>query len=154
VADTPVRDALRLFQQSIQQLHQDAEKGGVPAKVAAGFFYWNLIESATAALEALKPALRKEALRSRQKNTVLKGSEDTACSVCSPGPVLELDPKVNIEELKERLGDQFSIYFETTIRLRKDIESRLMDTDLDPAMKSKVLQVLVQRDQTPRVAFR
>lgn len=124
-------------------------------KIEAGTLLWELGDVMKDLLDSIKEDVRKKAveqLNGQPGLAKLNGERDGQAHVRLPNPSLRARKGVNIQELKDVLGADFSLFFEETTKIvpRKEFEDRVLS--VEKPLHQKVLHNAVEHvDPTPRV---
>lgn len=122
------------------------------SKIAAAAELWELIDSATKALEPFKNEVRAVALATGQPVVTLNGIGMSQCKVVLPGPTLRLNDGVTAYDELTALGDMFPVIYETKLMLRN--ASPAFIASFPPDITTHIASVTTLVPSTPRVSLR
>lgn len=124
----------------------------LPAKIAAAAVLWELIDSASKALEPFKTEVRAVALVSRAPVVTLNGDGMSQCKVVFPGPTLKLNDGVTEEGERAVLGELFPALYEVRLQLRNNNPDFV--ASFPPNVSKHIATVTTLIPSTPRVSLR
>lgn len=124
----------------------------LPAKIAAAAVLWELIDSATKALEPFKAEVRVAAQASRGPVVTFNGDGMSQCKVVLPGPTLRLTEDFNEDAARKALGPFYDSLFETKVQLRNPDPTHI--ASFPPNVTSYIATVTTLVPSTPRVSLR
>lgn len=124
----------------------------LPAKIAAAAELWELIDSATKALEPFKTEVRAAAVAHGQPVVSFNGTGMSQCKVVLPGPTLRLTDDFNVDAARKALGSSFDNLFETKVQLRSVDPTYV--ASFPPYIALYMASVTTLVPSTPRVSLR
>jgi len=122
------------------------------SKVAAAATLWELVESATKALNPFKTEVRALAVATGLPVASFNGEGMSQCRVVLPGPTLRLTEGFNPDDARKALGPLFDTLFETKVQLRH-ADPGFVAT-LPPNITTYMASVTELVPSTPRVSLR
>lgn len=141
----------------LDQLDQEIEKASFSEQVEIGTIFWDVGDQASKRLDRIKVIVREEAKKALPESgtKVYEGSEGGTCSVTVPGPSTRLVKGTDMQVLKQKLGEDFPLFFEevTTFKPREEFRTRVLNVE-DEANQKALVKSVEQKENTPRVSFR
>ncbi len=129
----------------------------VETQVEVGQKLWVMSRKITTALEEVKMHLRDEALKQQNGTSGVirfNAPDGSKCKVSFPIPCLEIRKGVDMLTVKNLLGDQFPVYFKTTVTYKPQNDFRdTIEEISDPAIRQTVLDAVDVIPATPKVFF-
>lgn len=124
----------------------------LPAKIAAAAELWELIDSATKALEPFKAEVRAAAVATGQPVVSFNGTGMTQCKVVLPGPTLRLNDNFVEEAARKALGSFFDNLFE--VRAHLGVTDPTYVATFPPNVTTYMAKITTLVPSTPRVSLR
>ena len=152
------RVAHQVLLDGLDNLHTAMSAAALDRKIEVGSILWELGDRVREALNEVKKAVRIEAvarLEGQVGTCLIEGDDRGEASVNIPEATLHVPKGRNVDDLKQALGSDFTLFFEEVVthKPRKEYEERVAAVQ-DP-LRKKILLDAVQRDEpTPRVSFR
>jgi hypothetical protein len=152
-----LRQQLAALEATTLDINSAVAQGSISSEdaVSLGVLLAGFVKKAGSSLEPLKVVLREEALAQEDGMPGPRhftGPDGSKCTVVVPKMNLQVRKDINIEKLKEDLGDSFDLFFDTKIqyKVRKDFSK----TASKHALAATAMVAIDAIDGTPRVSFK
>jgi hypothetical protein len=154
--DTKV--AHRVLLEALDQVREILETESLSTKTEVGTVLSEIDDSLHKILDSIKEELRAETMKQldgRVGTHTFLGDDLGEASVLVPNAVLRVPKGKDMEEIRLRLGSQFSLFFEevTTFTPRKEYEERVVAVS-DPVQQQILFDAVERVELTPRVSFK
>ena len=143
----------------IRALSIEADEAEPERQVEIGMFLWNMIDAANTSLDTIKDRyLRPYAMEQANKKPgpqVIYGLSDTECIINIPEPSYRLKKDVDMDHIRDLLGDRFSEFFQESSNVQPRRETgNLVARMNDGEARQALLDALEEHSGTPRVMFK